>query len=520
MKFLSVATLILLLFSCKKEKTSWNIDAATPVAYGNLTLINLVQSNILTQLSDSTLVLSFSDTLFNIQLDTLAKIPDTSIVKPFTIAPLNNVNATPGLAFANQIQDFVYDGIDIIMHKVILKEGQIDFELTSPLPEQVEFIYSIPSATLNGVPFTGSIFVPGAPAGQKSIKTGSFDLSGYELDLRGINGTEHNTLQTQISVRLDSNADPITVTNQDTLFANSSFFNFNVAYAEGYFGNQQFSESSAGEALNYIGDISGVLDIDQVDVNLNLINGVGAIGQLKINQLSSINTNSGNTVDLVHPLIGNSININPAAKTSNYFIPSSYPIQFNNGNSNIDAFIENLPNSLAYNINFELNPIGNITGSTDFLYDKSDILALIDFEMPLCLLANNLTLTDTLSLNLSKNANNINSVSAFIEINNGFPLSAEITLEIIDNNNNLANSLPSQEIIAANTDAFYNVNSKTNSLLEFTFSASDFETIKNNGKVVFKVKFNTPSTTDKIKIKSYHNLNYKLSTTFNYKVEF
>ena len=520
MKFLGVATLILILFSCKKEKTSWNIDGTAPIAYGTLHLNDLVPSNILSENPDSTLVLSFNDTLFNFQLDTIAKIPDTSIVKPFTIAPLSSINATPGLAFANQIQDFVYDGIDIIMHKVILKEGRINFELTSPLPEQVEFIYSIPSASLNGIPFTGSIFVPAAPPGQKSTKTGSFDLSGYKLDLRGINGTSYNTLQTQISVRLDTNADPITVTDQDTLFANSSFIDFNVAYAEGYFGNQQFAEASTGEALNYLGDISGIIDIDQIDVNLNLINGVGAIGQLKINQLSSINTNSGNSVILNHPLIGNSINVNPSIKTGNSYTPSSYPIQFNNGNSNIDLFIENLPNSLAYNIDFELNPLGNISGTTDFLFDNSDILALLDFNLPLCLLANNLMITDTLNLNLSGSSTNINSVSVFLNIDNGFPLSANVSLEILNQSGIVINTLPAQTIESASVNGTYNVIGKTNSYLEFTFSKTDFEEVKKSGKVVFKVNFNTPSTTEKIKIKSHHSLDYKLSTSLNYSVEF
>ena len=64
-----------------------------------------------------------------------------------------------------------------------------------------------------------------------------------------------------------------------------------------------------------------------------------------------------------------------------------------NGNSNIDAFIENLPDGITYDLDVTANPLGDVSNGNDFLYDDSRLTADLDVDIPLNIIATDLTLT-------------------------------------------------------------------------------------------------------------------------------
>jgi len=76
----------LLLVSCKKKDLeSWNTQLLTPVVNSTLTINNLIADSLITQNPDSSISLVYRYVFQNISLDTILVIPDTTLVKSFTL---------------------------------------------------------------------------------------------------------------------------------------------------------------------------------------------------------------------------------------------------------------------------------------------------------------------------------------------------------------------------------------------------------------------------------------------------
>jgi hypothetical protein len=81
-----VSTFALLFFSCqKKDLQNWNTHLLTPVVNSTLTLNNLIADSLIQKNSDSSISLVYRYVFQNISLDTILVIPDTTMVKSFTL---------------------------------------------------------------------------------------------------------------------------------------------------------------------------------------------------------------------------------------------------------------------------------------------------------------------------------------------------------------------------------------------------------------------------------------------------
>lgn len=70
-------------------------------------------------------------------------------------------------------------------------------------------------------------------------------------------------------------------------------------------------------------------------------------------------------------------------------------LSLNDNNSNVSAFISNLPDKITTAATLYTNPQGNVTNYNDFIYYKDGIKLDLDFEMPLNFMADNLSLCHT-----------------------------------------------------------------------------------------------------------------------------
>lgn len=97
--FLIVFAISSLFISCKKEEgTSWDTDILAPIAHTNLNLATIFPDTLITTNPDGSLRLAFETELFNFTVDSLIKIPDTSLFYNYPFpAPLYPI--TPGLQF-------------------------------------------------------------------------------------------------------------------------------------------------------------------------------------------------------------------------------------------------------------------------------------------------------------------------------------------------------------------------------------------------------------------------------------
>ena len=130
--------------------------------------------------------------------------------------------------------------------------------------------------------------------------------------------------------------------------------------------------------LNFLKQIiAGTLDLQDINLGISMENSIGADIKATIKNLKSVNTKTGNTVTLQHPIVNLPMNIDRAVNYGYNSVPQyaptikSYP--FTNAVSNLAAFVSNLPDVLEYKVDIKLNPLGNISGSKDFIYRDASI---------------------------------------------------------------------------------------------------------------------------------------------------
>ena len=112
-------------------------------------------------------------------------------------------------------------------------------------------------------------------------------------------------------------------------------------------------------------------------------------------------------------------------------IATDRDLLMNNDNSNIDVFIENLPNEISLSAEVEINPLGNVTDGNDFIYTAQPLQATLDIDLPLNIGAQNLIFTDTLDiaseLNFSANG------ELMLYVTNAFPFETTLRVAILNN---------------------------------------------------------------------------------------
>lgn len=520
---LVILMLLTISFSCRKalEKPSWDVEILSPLVNTTLNLNDLIPDSVLQVNADTSLKIVYNTSIFSVDVDSIFRIPDTTITEIYSV-PLNLI-ASPGDAFYSNDEDRelnVTNGVEL--NFATIESGFIDLEIYSDIKEKVWVTYKILSATKNGDTLVFTELVDAATTLPAYFKK-RVDISGYDLNLKGTTGSKTNTFVTKSIARVDTNGATVNIDIGQKIKFINTLVDVVPYYVRGYFGSQSYRfgpETTDFSVFNRI--VDGNLDIEDIDVNLSFENGIGVDARLVINQLKTINSNNGLNHDLNHSIIGAPININRAAQTFSVpeVIYTSYSNMLTTSNSNIDNLIEIFPNKLLYDINLLINPLGNISGSNDFIFKKHPLKTKLNVEFPLSIVANNLTLVDTSEVNIEQNSSGrILDGKLFIYANNGYPFSADLSLQLLDNNANVIKSLPVvNNIASAPVGSDLKVVSKKQSVLTVPLSVSDVDVLYNSKKIVFRVAFNTTAQPQFIKIYQDYALDIKVIGDFAYQI--
>ncbi len=520
-KIISIILLVLILASCRKreEAIRWNVDLIAPVVYGEMGLSDILPDSTIVVNPDSSINLNLDLNLYSLDLDSLVNLPDTTLADTFSIPFSVPVTFTPGQSFINQPEDNLIDAGGAELTNVTIKSGTIDYQLESTIEGMVIYEYQIPVATDQfGNPFSKLVYVPAASPGQNMIVTGSFDISGYSIDLTGTTGNQVNTIQTTINVKVDpDNPGDVTTSNQDTIYVENTMQDIKLQYARGYFGQLNFDvgpETSNFDAFNQF--TSGSIDIDQIDVDFELINGVGVDARIKINEISGLKGSGVSSLN--HSIIGSVLNINRAQENGSTITPYVWSTQMNNSNSNIDQLLELMPDQLRYELELKLNPLGNVSGHNDFISADAPMEINMNVDMPLSAIASSLTLVDTIELNIS-DTNNINYGVFNIDLENGFPLGASIDIALLDHNNMVAGHVFSPDLIpSASIDGNGLVTTPSASYHQIELGAIDMRTLKKSNRIILRIVFDTADPNNHVQLYDHYKIGYKMVADFNYNV--
>ena len=519
-KIILIFFLASLLFSCRKDlgKASWDISVISPLINTSLGINNLLADSLIQANPDSSLKIVYNSTLYNFSVDSLIDIPDTVTQQVFHIS--FNFTAQPGQQLINTTDNKNLDLGDAQITKINIKSGFIILKTRNTLSEKMLCSYKLPYAKLNEVPFEVTDLVPAADINGPSTFIRKVSLSGYTIDLTGPSGNSFNILTSVIDAKIDPNGDTVLISNLDSLQIIVNFEGIVVDYAKGFFGTQQFlsgQQHSAFDLFNKI--ICGSLGLESTHLILTVSNGLGIDASLLIHEIKSVNTKTNTTVSLISSIIGSTININRANETYNPddpVMPSTFSLNLDN--SNFKQLIENLPDQLEYSLDILTDPLGNVSSGNDFIYNKYDFKADLNFEIPLSVIAHDLTLKDTLSFNLSKpDGYEINSGILSLIADNGFPFSASSQVYLLDENNYITDSLVplnNNIIIPAPLDINNKVISKERSIIQIHVSGQSMKNLYNAKKMIIVAKFNTANQPQYIKIYSDYTLDIKLTGDF------
>lgn len=506
---------------CRKNiSPSWDVDLNLPLLHSTMTINKLIPDSLLQTNPDNSLTLVYRNALYDFSSNTLIDMPDTLSYKYLPVLP--GVVIQPGQQIFNVTDEtrFSFNGAEISYIKV--RAGKLAVEFTNTLHEAIFMDYTITSATKNGVPFHVIEKIPAALNGNAQVLR-EYDISGYAIDMSGQNHLNANRVTTVTGATLDPDGNAVTLTAQDEFNFLVRFKDINADYVRGYFGSKQFvfgPESTAFTIFSKFG--SGSLDLETVKLKLNVTNGFGMDARVVFDEIKSVNTRNGNTISLNDPVIGKPINIARATETwdpSNPVIPTQY--SFDLDNSNIGSFVENLPDRIDYKISVLSNPLGNVSAGNDFMYYGHYLDAFLDLEIPLSLVANNLSMSDTVAFDLGEPSSpqRIKDGMLSLYADNTFPFSADLFLYMLRDDGSILDSLLiTNRVEAGILDGNNIVTEARRSILLIPVSPQKIDAMYASHKMLIIARFSTAGAGQYVKIYSSYKLDLKLTGRFTYLV--
>jgi hypothetical protein len=320
-----------------------------------------------------------------------------------------------------------------------------------------------------------------------------------------------------VSATIDPSASsPVDISNSDSIRINVSFENIEPEKAIGYFGSENVEVPLDSTMIPFMEKIiDGTLDLDQVDMNLSITNGIGVDIQSNISELSSI-SGSG-SVAMSHSSIGSPINLSRPSRIGWVINSSIYTAAYNSSTSNLEAFIENLPDKISYAAQFQINPFGDVNSHGDFFSSEYPLKANISLDVPLCFAANNLTLQDTIRIQIDQDTNRIKGGTLLIDAVNSFPFGAELKVYLLNEFSGITDSIVTQPYIApAVVNALNEVTSPSSSQVSLALDTDQMHQLIQSGMLLTKVIFNTTNLPNMIKVKDWHKIDLRVGATITY----
>lgn len=511
----------LFLNSCKKrEATDWDTNLMGPLFKTSLSIDQILPDSLTQINADNSINVVYDDLFTSSGFVNTQQLPDTAIIKYFTI-PFGSIYLNPGDNFLNSTEETKLNFTPLELSRLIIKSGEIEVKIINKITQPVEITYILPKALKNGVPYTFNATIPAYNSNNGGNFSATFNLDGYDVDLRGISGANVNRLVTQLIANISNSATGLAqIFSSDSLSVSLKLKSIVPYYAKGYFG-QSTDTNSTNSGLNLFDRIvAGNFSLQEAKLNLDIKNGIGADIRASLISFKSINNKTGNTVALQHATVAQTFNVHRA--TDHPFTPSLYNFEYNNTNSNLVSLLENMPTSFNYSYATELNPFGNISNGNDFVYTDNAVEAHVRLDIPLHFSSTNLTLVDTILLQKDSlpEHNTVKSAVLKLIAVNSFPFDADVKFYLLDNNLQKQEQLMDKTtIMAAKPDADGKVRTTQESRLPITISSELLNKLLEKRKVLAVVTINTYNNPMKYKIYNDYKLDLKMTGNLLFNVQ-
>lgn len=509
--------------SCRKDPAGpkWDVDILAPVLKTSLTIRDLIPDSILAADAQGNVSILHTMELFSLSLDTVLTAPDTSFRYSYALPFPGPVQFPPGTTFNTSNDVTRFDLESLALSKLVVRSGQVDVAITNMMNGDIVGSFSLPGATKNGMPFVSQLILPPGTPSSPSTLTNSQSLDGYTFDLRGPAFNATNSLETLLSYSTSPDGGSVAISSMDSLLATVSYTGIVPEYALGSFGTQTIDVEPASTELDLFGNITGTLDLAQVDARIRIINGLGVDAQANIHHVRSFNTRTGQVVDLSAPMVQGMVNIDRATDLGNGFSPAVKNYVLNGGNSNIEQFLENLPDRVDYALDLTINPLGNISNGHDFLYHDSKVIGELEVEIPLRLIATDLTLAKTVEIDLPGSPENHAWRSGILHlfVENGFPFSAGLELAVVNNEDQMLTTLgPGGTVGPGTMDGSGVVAGPTSSHITFEVAPGQMHMLQETGRLRITAAFNTADQAQHVQLLDDYRMDVQVTVEANWMV--
>lgn len=512
---------LLLIGACqKREATDWDTNLLGPLFKTSLS-INQILPDSLTQINaDNSINVVYDDFFSSSGFVDTQQLPDTAIVKYFTI-PFGSIYLNAGDNFLDLTEETKLNFTPLELSRLIVKTGEIEVKIINKINQPVDVTYILPKAIKNGQPYTFNATIPAYNSSNGGNYSATFNLDGYDVDLRGLSGAYVNRLVTHLIANISNSATGLAqIFSSDSLLVSLKLKSIVPYYAKGYFGQSKDTSNTNSRLTLFDRIIAGNFSLQEAKLNLDIKNGIGADVRASLLSFVSVNNKTRNSVALQHTSVAQTFNVHRA--TDFPFTPTLYSFEYNNNNSNLVSLLENMPTNFTYSYATELNPFGNISNGNDFVYTDKAVDAHLRLDIPLHFSTSNLTLVDTVFLQEDSIGEHNTVKSAVLKLIavNSFPFDADVKFYLLNQNlERLEQLMDKTTILAATPESDGKVRTPKESRLPITISNELLNKLLEKRKVLAVVTINTSNNPMKYKLYSDYKLDLKMTGNLKFNVQ-
>ncbi|MDX1907361.1 MAG: hypothetical protein SF053_10040 [Bacteroidia bacterium] len=347
--------------------------------------------------------------------------------------------------------EFEDEFADVALTRLKIRSGKIKATAVSTIGESVDFFYQLPFASNGTGVLPGVAFrIAPAPEGGSVTQVEETSLAGYTLDLTS-GGIDISTFVEQIRMSLVYSGNLVTLDQTDSLVVTFGLTDIVPAYAEGYLGRDTFTVRGSESFTAFKNLDVSRLQLGRAQAQVQIANTAGVDARVEVRELTASNARTGESVRLTGtPFLAGPFYV-AAAELPDTLSPVVTTIDFTQQNSNILRFVNVLPESLQYDIRVFSNPTGQLGVYRDFATDQSRIAAYLEVRIPLEGVLEQLTLTDTVTLDWDPDTDvsALGSGTLRLLVDNRFPVQAAVTAVIRDASGNEITRMADGQVVQA-----------------------------------------------------------------------
>lgn len=447
--WLVIFCLFLFLSSCSKEDFNfnkmtapeWNPTWSMPLIHSNMTLRNIMKKGGTIFVEDPLthqLTIEYETRLFSQSAQEYMIIPDQRNMK----VEKNTINITvdPGDSTWFDIEapySFMTSEEGQIYDSIYIRSGVFNINLSSYINHPCKATLRLPNAVKNGKSLNVPVSLPyqGTLPVQKTV---SIDFSGYTLKFNNTPG-HVNEITPGVHVMVYGDENPNN--SPYTFTALCDLMNMKFSKVIGYLGQYSYPLEDTLYLNLFKNNLSGNIQLQEIDLFLKTTNSVGMPIQLTFNDLTAhSDKNPPYIVDIADPSTGfpNPVTI-PAPDSAHMGTSVDTTYKFDETNSNIVPAINLSPNYIHFKVDGLSNP-GNNPALKNFIIDTSRFAVDLRASLPLFGSVNGFYVEDTVAFDFDI-PDQASTLALKVKTENHFPLDAEIQLYFADKNFNILDSL-------------------------------------------------------------------------------